>query len=162
MKKIIFASTLAFSTFMFSCNSDSPATEETTSTETTAPTAPAVEETVVNEIAPAQVAELTSLSVDRMNHDFGNISDQSPVETKFVVTNTGDKPLLISNAQGSCGCTVPEYPKEPILPGESADIKVSFNPSGKSGAQNKTVTLTANTEPATTVINLKSNITPAN
>ena len=163
MKKIIFVSALAFSTFLFSCNSDSPATEETSGDATTT----TVEETVVNneptvEIAPAQVTELTSLTVDRMNHDFGNISDQSPVETKFVVTNTGEKPLLISNAQGSCGCTVPEYPKEPILPGESADIKVSFNPSGKSGAQNKTVTLTANTEPATTVINLKSNITPAN
>ncbi|MCB0540295.1 MAG: DUF1573 domain-containing protein [Chitinophagales bacterium] len=162
MKKIIFVSALAFSTFLFSCNSDSPATEETSGDATTT----AVEETVVNnepaEIAPAQVAELTTMSVDRMTHDFGNISDQSPVETKFVVTNTGEKPLLISNAQGSCGCTVPEYPKEPILPGESADIKVSFNPSGKSGAQNKTVTLTANTEPATTVMTIKSNITTAN
>lgn len=161
MKKVLFVSALAVSTFMFSCKSDSNASEETTTPveETTVET-PVVDGTT--EVSPAQVAELTTLSVDRMDHDFGNISDQSPVETKFVVTNTGEKPLLISNAQGSCGCTVPEYPKEPILPGESADIKVSFNPSGKSGAQTKTVTLTANTDPATTVINIKSNITPAN
>lgn len=154
MKKILFVSTLALSTFMFSCKSDAPASEETTTTEET------IVEEATTEVAPAVVAELTTLTVDRMDHDFGDIGDQSPVETKFVVTNTGDKPLLISNAQGSCGCTVPEYPKEPILPGESADIQVSFNPSGKSGAQNKTVTITANTEPATTVINLKSNIIP--
>lgn len=156
MKKLVFVSTIALSAFMFSCNSDAPATEETVSTETTV-----VEPTIENEaveIATSVVAEATSLSVDRMEHDFGKIPDTAPVETSFVVTNTGDKPLLISGATGSCGCTVPEYPKEPIAPGESRDIKVSFNPSGKEGAQNKTVTITANTEPATTIINIKSDI----
>lgn len=152
MKKLVFVSTIALSAFMFSCNSDAPATEETVSTETT------VVEPTVTEVPTAVVSDLTTLSVDRMEHDFGKIPDTAPVETSFVITNTGDKPLLISDAQGSCGCTVPEYPKEPVAPGESRDIKVSFNPSGKSGAQNKTVTITANTEPATTIINLKSDI----
>lgn len=156
MKKLVFVSTIALSAFMFSCNSDAPAaTEETVSTETTV-VEPVTSEPV--EVPTAVVSDPTTLSVDRMEHDFGKIPDTAPVETKFVITNTGDKPLLISDAQGSCGCTVPVYPKEPIAPGESRDIEVSFNPSGKSGAQNKTVTITANTEPAQTIINLKSDI----
>jgi len=155
MKKLVFVSTIALSTFMFSCNSET-ASEETVPTETTVVEPAATTEEV--EVATSVVAETTTLSVDRMEHDFGTIPDTAPVETKFVVTNTGDKPLLISGATGSCGCTVPEYPKEPIAPGESRDIKVSFNPSGKQGAQNKTVTLTANTNPATTVLHVKSEV----
>lgn len=155
MKKYLFVSSLALMAFLISCKSDTTTTEETT-TETTV-TEPIIT-TNEAELSTTVVTDLTSLSVDRMEHDFGKISDVAPVETKFVITNTGDKPLLISNAQGSCGCTVPEYPKEPIAPGESRDMKVSFNPSGKEGAQTKTVTITANTPEGTTVLNIKSEV----
>ena len=155
MKKYLFVSTVALATFMFSCNSESPAAEEV-STETTI-VEPTVEERTPA-IEPAVALATTVLSVDRMEHDFGQIPDVAPVETSFVLTNNGDEPLLITSAQGSCGCTVPEYPKDPIAPGESRDMKVSFNPSGKEGVNNKTVTITANTEPATTIINIKSDV----
>ena len=66
--------------------------------------------------------------------------------------------LIISSAQGSCGCTVPEWPKEPIKPGEEGKIAVTFNSSGKQGKQNKTITLVANTIPNTKVIALKGDV----
>ncbi|MEZ4978705.1 MAG: DUF1573 domain-containing protein [Chitinophagales bacterium] len=154
MKKYLFVSSLALMAFLISCKSDATTTEETT-TETTVTEPITTNETA---LSTTVVTDLTSMSVDRMEHDFGKIPDLAPVETKFVITNTGDKPLLISNAQGSCGCTVPEYPKEPIAPGESRDMKVSFNPSGKEGAQTKTVTITANTPEGTTVLNIKSEV----
>jgi hypothetical protein len=157
MKKYLFVSTLALATFMFSCNSESSAdevgTEQTTETTVVEPST-VTEPTVETAVATAT----TILTVDRMEHDFGKIPDTAPVETSFVITNDGDEPLLITNAQGSCGCTVPEYPKDPIPPGESRDMKVSFNPTGKEGVNNKTVTITANTEPATTIIYVKSDV----
>lgn len=157
MKKYLFVSTLALATFMFSCNSESSAeevgTEQTTETTVVEPS------TVTEPMVETAVATATTiLTVDRMEHDFGKIPDTAPVETSFVITNDGDEPLLITNAQGSCGCTVPEYPKDPIPPGESRDMKVSFNPTGKEGVNNKTVTITANTEPATTIIYVKSDV----
>jgi hypothetical protein len=63
----------------------------------------------------------------------------------FKVKNTGEKNLIIGNAFGSCGCTVPEWPKEPVAPGAEATIRVKFNSAGKEGEQNKTVTLQVNT-----------------
>lgn len=148
MKKysLIFFAALA-SVVLFSCNSEAPAT--TVEGETP------VEGSTTTDV----VQDSTSMSVDRMDHDFGDIADNAGnVDTKFVVTNTGSNPLLISEAKGSCGCTVPDYPRDPIQPGESRDILVSFDPAGKEGAQKKTVTIMANTEPAKTVINLRSNI----
>ena len=157
MKKYLFVSTLALATFMFSCNSES--SEEEVGTEQTTETTVVEPSTVTEPTVETAVATATTiLTVDRMEHDFGKIPDTAPVETSFVITNDGDEPLLITSAQGSCGCTVPEYPKDPIPPGESRDMKVSFNPTGKEGVNNKTVTITANTEPATTIIYVKSDV----
>lgn len=150
MKKLVFVSSLALATFMFSCKSDAA--------ETTPVDEVVTEQVVEVPTETAPLADLTSMSVDRAEHDFGKIPDTAPVETSFTITNTGSNPLMITNAQGSCGCTVPDWPKEPIAPGASADMKVSFNPSGKEGAQTKTVTITANTDPATTILNIKSDV----
>lgn len=152
MKKYLFVSAVALAAFMFSCNSETASTEAAEETTVVAP------ESTEMEMPTSMATELTSMTIDRMEHDFGKIPDTAPVETSFTITNTGDKPLLVTNAQGSCGCTVPEYPKEPLAPGESRDMKVSFNPNGKEGVNNKTVTITANTEPATTIINIKSDV----
>ena len=76
----------------------------------------------------------------------------------FEFTNTSNNPLTISNAKGSCGCTVPEWPKEPIAPGEVGEIKVKYDSKGKKGKQSKTVTLTANTIPANTLITITSDV----
>ncbi|MDB4835056.1 DUF1573 domain-containing protein [Cyclobacteriaceae bacterium] len=76
--------------------------------------------------------------------NFGNIKQGDKVEHTFKFTNEGDAPLIINTAKGSCGCTVPSYPKEPILPGESGDLHVVFNSAGKRGAQRKSVTINTN------------------
>jgi hypothetical protein len=78
-------------------------------------------------------------------HNFGRIKEGEVVSYEFSFTNTGKTPLIITTASGSCGCTVPDYPKEPIEPGRSASLKVTFNSSGKPGHQEKSVTLTTNT-----------------
>lgn len=89
-------------------------------------------------------------------HDFGEITEGMVVKHTFTFTNEGEGPLVISNAQGSCGCTVPDWPRQPIAPGESADINVSFNSTGRSGKQDKRVTLTTNAVPQTKVLNITS------
>lgn len=89
-------------------------------------------------------------------HDFGTIQSGEKVSHNFVLTNSGNEPLVITNAKGSCGCTVPKYPTDPIQPGQTGEIEVTFNSEGKHGAQTKTVTLTANTEPSQTVITIKA------
>lgn len=90
--------------------------------------------------------------------DFGQITQGETISTAFRFRNVGKSNLIISSAQGSCGCTVPEWPKEPIKPGEEGVIKVTFDSNGKSGMQNKTVTLVANTIPNTKVIALKGEV----
>ena len=92
-------------------------------------------------------------------HDFGKLVDGEKVSYSFKFTNSGNAPLIISNAKGSCGCTVPNWSKDPIAPGESGSIDVTFNSSGRSGKQNKAITLTANTNPNRKVINITSEVT---
>ncbi len=93
--------------------------------------------------------------------DFGTVKEGEVVEHDYVFTNVGKTPLVISNAQGSCGCTVPEFPKEPIAPGADGKIKVKFNSEGKGGNVEKEVTLTANTYPETvTKLTIKGKVTP--
>lgn len=81
---------------------------------------------------------------EKTSHNFGKIPQGVPVEAIFTFTNSGDAPIVITNAKGSCGCTVPEYPTQPIAPGASAEIKAVFNAAAV-GVFNKTVTITANT-----------------
>lgn len=90
--------------------------------------------------------------------EFGQITQGEVVTTHFRFRNVGKSDLIISSAQGSCGCTVPEWPKEPIKPGENGEIKVTFDSNGKFGMQNKTITLVANTTPNTKVIALKGEV----
>lgn len=113
--------------------------------------------------APAVKPEgpLPEFTFTEEDHDFGTINEGDQVEYIFAFKNTGDAPLIISSAQGSCGCTVPEWPKEPIGVGESGEIKVKFNSRKKPGVQNKTVTITSNTFPVQKRIRIKANVTPA-
>jgi hypothetical protein len=91
-------------------------------------------------------------------HDFGEIQEGQVAEHTFVFTNEGSGPLIISNASGSCGCTVPEWPRQPIAPGQKGQIKVSFNSSNRAGRQDKRVTLTTNAVPQTRVLNITSTV----
>jgi len=103
-------------------------------------------------------SEFAIMTFEKKEHNFGVINQNSIVEYTFKFKNTGSKDLLISNAQGSCGCTIPEYPKEAIKPSESGKIKVSFNSAGKSGNQQKSVTLTANTEVGKELLTINAQI----
>jgi len=89
-------------------------------------------------------------------HAFGNVDVNSENKYSFTFKNSGNEPLKISNAKGSCGCTVPNWPKEPILPGKSGEIEVVFRPSkGQAGSkQTKTVTVSANTSPENTILKI--------
>ena len=103
----------------------------------------------------------TKVQFAEMSHDFGNIQQNSKHTKIFTFTNTGEHPMIISDAKGSCGCTVPNYPRHPIQPGETGEIEVVYEPGQQVNQQTKTVTITANTEPATTVLQIKANVQPA-
>ncbi|MBL7828165.1 MAG: DUF1573 domain-containing protein [Saprospiraceae bacterium] len=100
----------------------------------------------------------TSIQYDNSEFDYGTIDEGEIIKHIYKFKNTGDIPLLISNAKGSCGCTVPTWPKEPIQPGQSGEIKVEFNSKGKPGPQRKQVTVTANTTPTETFLVIKGEV----
>jgi hypothetical protein len=100
----------------------------------------------------------TTLAFAGISHDFGNINQDSENQHTFTFTNTGDKPLIIETATGSCGCTVPEFPRKPIAPGESSEIKVMYKPGKQKGLQNKSITVIANTQPKDTRLNITANV----
>ncbi len=108
----------------------------------------------------ANNAEFPVMAFAETEHDFGTINEGDVVEHKFSFTNTGKAPLVIVSAKGSCGCTVPEWPKEPIAPGASAEMLVKFNSNGKPNLQNKQVTITANTEAGKEILKIKAMVTP--
>lgn len=89
------------------------------------------------------------------SHDFGIVEEGVQATYTFEATNTGNQPVVISNVQASCGCTTPEWPKEPIMPGATAKIKASYNSQGRPGVFNKSVTVTSNTAEASKVLYIK-------
>ena len=101
-----------------------------------------------------------SISFDKKEYDFGTVNEGDIVETSYLVTNSGKTDLVITNAQASCVCTVPVWPKNPIKPGATGEVKVKFNTSGKPNRQQKTITLTTNTESGREVLTLKGSVTP--
>lgn len=100
----------------------------------------------------------TTVQFASYDHDFGTINQDSENTHVFKFTNTGTEPLIIQSANGSCGCTVPDYPKEPIAPGSTGEIKVVYKPGKQKDAQNKTVTVIANTEPKQTTLRISANV----
>ena len=154
MKKIAIFSLSAFLFFgTFGC------AEETTEN-TTDPAASAT--TTTTDVAPTPVAEpelpATTAEFSTMKHDFGKIKAGEKVEHSFSFKNTGNNPLKISNVKPSCGCTTPDWTKEEVAPGQSGFIKVEFDSKGKTGVQNKTVTVTLNTEEKTQVLSFTGEI----
>jgi hypothetical protein len=98
----------------------------------------------------------TKMAFNEYDFNFGNIKQNSENVHKFSFTNTGDKPLIITDAKGSCGCTVPKYPTEPIAPGATSEIEVIYKPGTQKDQQSKSVTITANTEPSSTIIKINA------
>lgn len=137
--------------------------ERSSTVSTPAVTPPVQTNTAVDNnanVVPQNTGPKTSINFSEMVHDFGTIEQNTTNPKVFSFTNTGSEPLIISDAKGSCGCTVPEYPRQPIAPGETGEIKVVYSPGNQANQQTKSVTITANTEPATTVLQIKANVTP--
>ncbi|PQJ78498.1 DUF1573 domain-containing protein [Polaribacter porphyrae] len=101
-----------------------------------------------------------SISFDSNVYDFGTVNEGDIIETTFKVTNSGNTDLVITDAQVTCGCTVPVWPKKPIKPGQTEDVKVKFNTFGKSNRQQKNITLITNTETGREILTLKGMVTP--
>lgn len=100
------------------------------------------------------------LKFGKETHDFGTLNEGPIATYSFEVTNTGNAPVVISNAMASCGCTTPEWKKDPIMPGAKSTIKVGYNTAGRPGAFTKTITVTSNAENSTLVLTIKGKVNP--
>lgn len=167
MKKSIklgFASLVLFLGLgLSSCANEQSAQEsdtvQTVTNETSQPTGMSSAASTMSTDAAAPVdGPTTTIAFDNPVYDFGTRKTGEMVDYVYTFTNTGSEPLVISNAKGSCGCTVPEWPKEPIPAGGKGEIKVRFDGKGKTGSQSKNVTITANTNPPTTILTIKGNL----
>ena len=107
---------------------------------------------------PESSEKQTDMSFYEEVHDFGTINQGDKVNYFFTFKNSGANDLIIKRALGSCGCTVPEFPKEPIAPGKEAKMKVTFNSTGKSGKVEKSVSVYANVPGGIKVVKIKANI----
>ena len=161
MKKIFLSAIVLSGLLVTSCDnaaSKIKSGETTNSSESsTAATsdAPNATETNVNTNGALPVFAFTEEA-----HNFGTIEEGVIAKYDFEFTNTGEAPLIITNASGSCGCTVPSWPREPIAPGETGKIHVEFNSNGRTGNQTKTVTLSSNTVPNKKVLRISAQVNP--
>lgn len=148
MRKAIFLSVLSLSLITFSCKDNAAKKVKSENLE----------------LAKERDKEIKVggpvLAFDKTEHDFGVIREGDVVETVFNFTNTGKSELIITSAKGSCGCTIPEWPKEPIMPGEQGAIKVKFNSDRKPNLQQKQVTLMTNTETGKEILKIRAQVTP--
>ena len=107
---------------------------------------------------PLNNETISSIKFAKNTFDFGQIAEGSIVHTEFEFVNDSKQILVITNCSGSCGCTIPKWPKETIKPGQGGKIEVQFNSAGKKDKQLKTVSVYANTEPATVVLYIKADV----
>ena len=133
MKKLIF-SLLAAGMFLTACTQGSSKTAGNATTGNT--------------------ANAPLMKFDKDTYDFGKIKSGDKVTYDFKFANSGKTPLIITDAVATCGCTKPEWPHTPIKPGENGIIHVTFNSVGKSGLQDKMITISANTNPAQNMVHL--------
>ncbi len=135
---------------LFACNGATDSKNEAASLDSTS--------NKVNTHEVVNVENAPVLSFEEVEHDFGTITEGDKVEYTFKFTNTGKSNLIIDNASAQCGCTIPNWPKEPIAPGAKGEIHVEFNSAHKSGLTNKVVTVNANTIPSATTVKIIANI----
>jgi len=143
MKKIILS--LMCAAFLAACNNQKQPVETTAIAE-------------AQETAAVDTANAPVFKFEKEVYDFGLVNEGEKVTYDFKFKNTGNSPLIISSATASCGCTVPDYPKQPIAPGEEGVISVVFNSEGRPGVQNKIVTVTANTIPSLTELSILGSV----
>lgn len=170
-KQFILLAFMALST-LAACNSSTTSSEKETeeasavaaaNTESAAPameaTTPATEATNTDAAMDEADAGVAMMSFTEETFDFGKITQGEKVTHTFKFKNEGEIPLIITDAKTTCGCTVPDYPKnKPIAPGEGGEIVVTFNSEGKQGKQEKPITLSANVEGGKKVIRISGEV----
>jgi len=149
MKKIL---VMALAVVTFASCQQKGSSESATATDSTATTM------VSSAVSAPDAAVMT---FETINYDFGKIKEGEKVVYEFKFKNTGKTPLIISNATATCGCTVPETPKDPIKPGAEGVIKVVFDSTGKSGLQDKVVSITSNGNPTINEVHLTGEVKSA-
>jgi len=167
MKSIKILAVAALCTVAFSCNK-----KEETKLDHVAGVDSAQANTVVEALSQqespeesemlkeAQSKPLTTVAFSETDHNFGDIKKGEKVEHVYEVTNTGTNPLIISNVKPGCGCTVPDYTKEPILPGQKGKITLHFDSTNFDGTVNKVADVFANVEKAPVKLTFSANILP--
>ncbi|SNR31622.1 DUF1573 domain-containing protein [Lutibacter flavus] len=146
MKKFTAVCVLLMSIAFFSCKENASSKVNTSNLES------AKERDAVINLGSAII------EFDKTEYDFGEVTEGDLVEGSFEVTNTGKVDLIITSAKATCGCTVPDWPKEAIKPGESGEIKFTFNSRGRVGKQSKSITLKTNTEKVTETVRIKGTV----
>lgn len=145
---------LAFILLLFACNNHTHQDQENNSGKDGG----AISEMIRNPVSadnPVDSASMGKITFEETTFDFDTIAEGSIIEHRFKFRNTGKSSLIIHNARSSCGCTVPEWPEEPITPGDAGEILVRFNTTDKTGFQNKPITIFANSLPQQTVIRMR-------
>ncbi|MES2394714.1 MAG: DUF1573 domain-containing protein [Bacteroidota bacterium] len=107
---------------------------------------------------PVEAGSAPVITFSEEKHDFGNVTQGEKVSYSFIFKNTGGSDIVISSAQGSCGCTVPTYSKQPVKAGQEGKIDVVFDSEGKSGLVEKTITLVTNCNPSTKTLTISASI----
>lgn len=150
MKKLIFpVAALMCVALLFSCKQESALAKVKT------------ENVVQAQARDEKISEgVPVIEFDQREYEFGTVNEGDIVEGTFIITNKGKSDLVILSAKPSCGCTVPSWPKEPIKPGETAELTFKFNTRGKPNKQNKSITIKSNAEKTTEVIRIKGFVTP--
>lgn len=166
MKSIKILAVAALCTLAFSCNKKEETTSVGNSDSAQAKTVvEALSQDSLNSgdaalIKEAQSKPLTTIAFSETDHNFGDIKKGEKVEHIYEVTNTGTNPLVISNVKPGCGCTVPDYTKEPILPGKKGKITLHFDSTNFDGAIYKTADVFVNVEKAPVKLTFSGNVLP--
>lgn len=161
MKKLFFLMVVGFG-LLSACKNENSAVRDDARAAiegtAAATTDPAVDPNAAAAAASVPSGPTTTMQFMEEEYNFGTINQGEVVSHTFKFKNTGSEPLIITDAKATCGCTVPKKPTEPIAPGETGELVVEFNSAGKSGAQTKQVTVTANTNPPQSFIRIVSDI----
>lgn len=116
------------------------------------------EETAVDGNSSSDTGQLGTIEFEETAYDFGTVKEGAIVDHVFKFKNSGDAPVILSQVSASCGCTTPDYTKEPVLPGKEGEIKVSFNSQGQVGQQQKIVTISSNASNKVTTVQIKGTV----
>jgi len=112
-------------------------------------------------ISNSQTEPTGEITFEKTTQEFGDIKQGQTVTAVFKFKNTGKSPVILSNVQTTCGCTVPTWTREPIAPGKTAEINATFNSAGKMGMQNKVITVFSNAKNSQTQVSIVCNVLPA-